>query len=101
MSRYEAMVILPEALGEEQIEQGLDTLKNEIKTLGGTVNAATRMGKKNFARPLRKQRLGEYALVTFTAPGDGVAKLLERIKHNESLFRVQVVRVNEPKKKAE
>ena len=99
MSRYEAMVILPEALQEDQVEQGLDNLKNEIKALGGSVNAATRMGKKNFARPLAKQRLGEFALVTFSVGGEHIAKLRERIKLNNALFRVQIIRVEEPVKK--
>jgi ribosomal protein S6 len=94
------MVILPEALQEEQIEQGLDTFKNEIKTLGGVVNAATRMGKKNFARPLAKQRSGEFALVTFTLDGERVTRLHERIKHSDLLFRVQIIRVEEPVKKS-
>jgi len=96
VSVYEAMVILPDRLTEDEIEKGLDSLKSEIKSLGGTVQAATRMGKKNFARKLNKQSTGEYALVTFSGTGNLSGQLQERLKHNESIFRIQVVRLPEP-----
>lgn len=99
MSRYEAMVILPEALQEDQVEQGLDSLKNEIKALVAASTRPPAWAKNNFARPLAKQRLGEFALVTFSVGGEHIAKLRERIKMNDALFRVQIIRVEEPVKK--
>lgn len=95
MSVYEAMVILPERLTEEEIETGLDGLKSQIKTLGGDVQAATRMGKKPFARKLHKQSTGEYALVTFSGDNKLVSSLHDSLRHNDSIFRMQVIRLPE------
>lgn len=96
MNRYEAMVILPESLTEDEIEKGLGVLNAAIKKLGGTANKATRMGRRTFARPLDKQTAGEYALVRFELPGDQVDALLHDLKLEEAIFRIQISRLPEP-----
>lgn len=95
MNRYEALVILPEDLGEEEVEKGLESLREEIKSLGGSSSKATRMGRKPFARPLNKRTSGEYALVHLTIDGDKLTPLHERLKFNDAIFRIQVTRVEE------
>ena len=98
LNRYEAMVILPESLTEDEIQVGLDSLNKEIKTLGGTVaGKAARMGRKPFARPMNKQTAGEYALLRFEMSGDKVGDLHESLRLNKSIFRLQVTRLEEPK----
>jgi ribosomal protein S6 len=92
LNRYEALVILPERLTEDEVEQGLDTLCKEIKDLGGTPTRPTRMGRKPFAREMDKQTAGEYALLNMTLKAENVAKLLEALKHNEAIFRIQISR---------
>lgn len=95
LNRYEAMVILPESLTEEEIESGLDALSEEIKGLGGTAGKAARMGRKPFARPLKKQTAGEYALLRFELAGEQVTPLLEKLKFHKPIFRIQVSRLEE------
>jgi ribosomal protein S6 len=97
LNRYEAMVILPESLTEEEIEAGLDSLNKEIKVLGGTVaGKAARMGRKPFARPMKKQTAGEYALLRFELAGDQVTNLHENLRLNDAIFRIQVTRLESP-----
>lgn len=96
MNRYEAMVILPESLTEEEIEQGLGVLTTQIKNLGGTnAGKPARMGRKNFARPMSKQTAGEYALLRFELAPENVDKLLESLKLEKAIFRIQVTRLPE------
>lgn len=95
LNRYEAMVILPESLTEDEIEAGLDSLTEEIKGLGGSAGKAARMGRKPFARPMKKQTAGEYALLRFELAGDQVDVLLEKLRFNEAIFRIQVTRLQE------
>jgi len=87
---YEVVVILPETLADDQINKVLKGFEKEVKTLKGTSSSASRMGRKLFARPLKKMTAGEYVLYNIDIEPGNVAKLLARCKLNEDLFRVQV-----------
>jgi ribosomal protein S6 len=94
VNRYEAMVILPESLIEEEIEKGLNTLVAAIKKLGGTsTGKPARMGRKTFARPMGKQTAGEYALLRFELDGQQIDLLNKEIKPVEAIFRMQITRL--------
>ncbi|MEX2606422.1 MAG: 30S ribosomal protein S6 [Kiritimatiellia bacterium] len=96
MNRYEAMVILPESLTEDEIEQGLDRLTATIKEMGGHASKASRMGRKTFARPMNKQTIGEYALLRFELDGEKITPLQNHLKLDSSIFRIQFTRLPEP-----
>ena len=52
---------------------------------------AVRLGKRPFARPMKKQDAGYYYVIDFELEGDQVTPLKERLKLNEFVFRVQIV----------
>jgi ribosomal protein S6 len=89
------MVILPESLTEDEIEQGLTRLTDAIKAQGGSGGKASRMGRKTFARPMKKQHVGEYALLRFELAGDKVDPMIKSLKLDEAIFRIQVTRLPE------
>jgi ribosomal protein S6 len=92
LNKYEALLILPEMLKDTMLEESLGRVKAEIKKLGGDVESVTRLGKRAFARTLKKQVAGHYAILSFTMPGDQIRPLQARLKLSEDVFRVQVVR---------
>lgn len=92
MNRYEALIIFPESLKDNVLEDALGRVRGEIKKLEGEVESTTRLGKRAFARRMKKQEGGHYAIVTFTMPPQNVTPLLARYKLNEEVFRVQIVR---------
>lgn len=96
MKRYEAMFILPESLKEDELEKLLDGICGEIKKLNGHIESRTRMGKRSFARRLKKQDAGHYVIVTFLLAPDKVSSLLARFKLNEQIMRVQIVQQIKP-----
>jgi len=93
MNRYEAMVILPESLTEDEIEQGLDRLTENVKSLGGQASKASRMGRKTFARPMHKQTVGEYALLRMELDGEKISDLQDVLKLDNAIFRIQFTRL--------
>ena len=95
MNRYEAMAILPESLTEDEIEQGLDRLTETVKKLGGSAGKASRMGRKTFARPMKKQTIGEYALLRFELDGQKISELQELLSKDDAIFRIQFTRLPE------
>ncbi len=96
MNRYEAMFILPESIPDEELKDVMESLCDEIKKLDGEIESQTRLGKRPFAKKLKKDAAGHYAIVTFKLPGEKVAALQARYKLNERIFRVQIVRQDKP-----
>ena len=91
MNKYEAMIIFRENLKDTDWDGAVEAVRAEIEKLGGKLTSSTRLGKREFARPLQKQYSGHYGLIAFRLAGDKVAALQARLKLDEQVFRVQVV----------
>lgn len=90
MKKYEGLIILPQPVDEQTLEDKLDKIRAEITKQGGAVEHTTRMGRQTFARRLKKKDTGFYILLTFTLDPAKIATLRERYKLNEDVFRVQI-----------
>ena len=95
MNKYEAMVIFPESMKDEQIDAALEKVAGEIEKQGGKVESKTRLGRRAFARLLKKHAAGQYAVLGFHLDGSKIAAVQARFKLNEEIFRVQIVRATE------
>jgi len=92
---YEGLFIFPETLEEEQLDQAIAAVKTEIESLEGVFENATRLGKRSFARPMKKKKAGIYAIITFRIEGLKVADLKRRLKLATNVFRAQFMKVDE------
>ena len=90
MKKYEGLIILPQPVDEQTLEDKLDKIRAEITKQGGVAEHTTRMGRQTFARRLKKKDTGFYILQTFTLDPAKIATLRERYKLNEDVFRVQI-----------
>jgi ribosomal protein S6 len=88
---YEGLFIFPETLDEEGLDQAIARVKEELEKLGGAIESTTRMGKKNFARPLKKQKAGLYVVMMFNLEGSNVDAFKARLKLTTNVFRHQFV----------
>ncbi len=91
MNKYEAMIIFRESLKDTEWDEAVDAVRADIEKLGGSLTSCTRLGKREFARTMKKQTAGHYALLAIQLDGSSVSPLLARLKLNEQVFRVQVV----------
>lgn len=101
MNTYEGMFIFPDSFGEEEIDGIVKEVRAEIERHGGELVSSTRLGRRTFARPLKKSDRGHYAVLIFTIPGDQLKLLHNRFKLNESVLRVQFVKAQAPEAVAE
>ncbi len=92
---YEGLFIFPETLDEEQLDQAMNAVKVEIEKLGGSFENATRLGKRSFARPMKKKKAGIYAIIMFRLEGSQVAELKRRLKLSTNVFRAQFMKKDE------
>jgi len=88
---YEGMFIFPESLDEEGLDQAITRVKEELEKLGGSIESTTRMGKKTFARPLKKQKAGLYVVMMFKIEGSKIDAFKSRLKLTSNVFRHQFV----------
>ena len=92
---YEGLFIFPETLDEEGLDQAVEEVKMELEKLGGSLESTTRMGKKNFARPLKKQKAGYYVMLMFKLDGQKIDAFKKRLKLATNVFRSQFIQVEE------
>ena len=88
---YEGLFIFPETLDEEGLDQAIEGVKEELEKLGGAIESTTRMGKKAFARPLKKQKAGLYVVMMFNLDGTKLDAFKARLKLTTNVFRHQFV----------
>ncbi len=91
MNTYEGLFIFPEALDEEGLDQAIGRVKEELEKLGGSIESTARMGKKTFARPLKKQKAGLYVVIMFKLEGTRLDAFKARLKLTTNVFRHQFV----------
>jgi len=91
LNTYEGLFIFPEALDEEGLDQAIGRVKEELEKLGGSIESTARMGKKTFARPLKKQKAGLYVVIMFKLEGTRLAAFKARLKLTTNVFRHQFV----------
>lgn len=91
MMEYEGMFIFPEDYKDDRMDEALNKVKEEIQALGGQVESVTRIGRRNFARPLNKKTAGQYVVMSVHIDGTRLTELHQHLKLNEDVFRVQFV----------
>ena len=91
MNTYEGLFIFPEVLDEEGLDQAIGSVKEELEKLGGSIESTARMGKKTFARPLKKQKAGLYVVIMFKLEGTQLDAFKARLKLTTNVFRHQFV----------
>ena len=95
MSRiYEGLFIFPETLDEEGLDKAIEAVNNELVNLGGSLDSSVRMGKRQFARMMKKQKSGYYVVLVFSLETEKIAKFKERLKLGNDVFRYQFKVVN-------
>ena len=97
LNKYEALLIFLPSMKDEELERALDGVRKEIGRLGGEAGGAELLGKRMFARPMKKQNEGRYFRLKFKLEPSQVDSLKARLKLNADVFRVQFSRAVEKK----
>jgi len=87
---YEGMFIFPESMKDEALDAAVGRVREEIEKFGGKIENVTRLGKRTFARPMKKQKAGQYAVIGFSLSGGKIVELRERLKLSADVFRAQI-----------
>ena len=95
MKKYDALYIFVNAAREDAVEPLLEKVSGDITRLGGNVLGSELLGKKTFARVMKKKDAGVYIRVRFELDPSKVAELRSRYALNDEIFRVQILAVDD------
>jgi len=100
MSRlYEVMFIVRPDVEDEEADKLIESLSATVKTGGGVVKSAEKLGRRKLAYQVRKFNDGNYILLTVEAGGAVVLELERRLRVTEQVIKFITVRMDEEEKR--
>ena len=100
MSRlYEVMFIVRPDVEDEEADKLIEGFGNTIKTGGGVLKSAEKLGRRKLAYQVRKFNDGNYILLTIEANGAVVLELERRLRVTEPVIKFITVRIDEEEKR--
>lgn len=95
MKKYDALYIFVGVSKDDALEAHLEKALSEVARVGGNVLATESLGKRSFARPMKKRENGVYVKVRMELDPLKVDELVNRYHLVEEVFRVQFLAVDE------
>ena len=95
MKKYDALYIFVGVAKDDVLEANLAKALAEVTRLGGVVVAQDSLGKRTFARSMKKRDSGVYVKVRFEIDPAELGDLVKRYKLVEEVFRVQILAVDD------
>lgn len=96
MNNYELTVIIDGNLNEEMVTKIRQELVEMLTGYGGTVKE-TKMERRAFAYPIRKQREGTYLFINFLGPSTTPENIRRDLLHREEMLRISIFRLPDEK----
>ncbi|MBQ6502721.1 MAG: 30S ribosomal protein S6 [Flexilinea sp.] len=95
MRKYEIIFIAHPDLDEENLNNVVEKVKGWIADDKGEVVSVDNWGKKRMAYRIRKQRDGQYVLITANMEPAAVKNLSQNMRFVESIMRSMITLVEE------
>ena len=95
MRKYEIMFIAHPDLDEENLNNVVEKVKGWIADDKGEVVSVDNWGKRRMAYRIRKQRDGQYVLITANMEPAAVKNLSQNMRFVESIMRSMITLVEE------
>ena len=95
MKKYDALYIFVGIAKDDALEANLEKALAEVTRLGGSVITQDSLGRRGFARPMKKRENGVYVKVRFEFDPQKIDELVKRYQLVEEVFRVQILAVDE------
>ncbi len=95
MKKYDGLYIFAGQAKDDVLDAQITKAVAEVTRLGGNILAQEVLGKRTFARPMRKRENGVYVQVRFELEPGKVRELVNRYRLVEEVFRVQILAVDD------
>lgn len=98
MKKYEAIFILDPRKNEDDGKSFASQFEEKIQNWGGKVTLSNNMGRKTFAREIKKRKVGIYYNFLFEVDPDKEALIREDYRLDERILRLLVIIDDRPAK---
>ncbi len=95
MKKYDGLYIFAGAAKDDVLEKQIDKARGEITRLSGSVLSTEILGKRTFARIMKKRDNGTYVKIRFELDPAQIKTLIGRYHLLEEIFRVQILAIDE------
>ena len=101
MKTYETVIILNDRLVQDEGKAFAEEFSSKISRAGGEIIKTTPLGRKQFAREIKKQKTGTYWDFILKTSEEEAKKLADAYKLDERVLRTQVFIYDRPAKPEE
>ena len=95
MKKYDGFYIFAGQAKDDVLDSYIQKAVAEITRLAGVILSQEVLGKRPFARRMRKRESGVYVMVRFEIDPSKIKELVNRYRLVEEVFRVQILAVDE------
>lgn len=95
MKKYDGLYIFAGSARDEVLDKIIESATAEITNLSGKILSTEVLGKKTFARIMKKRDNGVFVKIRFELAPTSIAALTRRYKLVNEVFRVQILAVDE------
>lgn len=95
MKKYDGLYIFAGSARDEVLDKMIESATAEITNLSGKILSTEVLGKKTFARIMKKRDNGVFVKIRFELAPTSIAALTRRYKLVNEVFRVQILAVDE------
>jgi len=95
MKKYDGLYIFAGSARDEVLDKIIESSTAEIINLSGKILSTEVLGKKPFARQMKKRDNGVFVKIRFELAPALIAALTKRYKLVDEVFRVQILAVDE------
>ena len=95
MRKYDGLYIFAGSARDEVLDKMVEAATAEIIHHSGNILSTEMLGKKTFARPMKKRDNGVFVKIRFELDPASVKDLVKRYKLVDEVFRVQILAVDE------
>ncbi len=96
MKKYEAIFILDMRKVEDEGKAFSEEFAKMIQNWGGVVNETNMMGRKQFAREIKKRKAGVYLNFVFELDAEKETQIREQFRLDERVLRIMIILFDRP-----
>lgn len=97
MKKYETVVILDDRKIQDEGKAFSEDFSSVVSGAGGEMVSITPLGRKMFAREIKKHKTGIYMDFVFSAKESAIKGISEKYRLDEKVLRLQVFSYDRPK----
>jgi small subunit ribosomal protein S6 len=96
LKKYEAIFILEIRKVEDEGKAFTEEIKSLIEGWNGKLEEAIPMGRKQFAREIKKRKAGIYWNYIFTCPAEKIIEIKNKYRLDERVLRNMIIIYDKP-----